>query len=211
MSHAKAQRREAGVQSVGCVKRTAIGRGWCVARTLLLFLSPGLLTAAEPQARYLAVFVDGTRIEGQTIADWQSPQKSPRLDATPLMDPQKPLRWLLDRKAEPPKTVATPLGVVEFVGGDRLPGRVVGFEAATAGVDMVAPPHLLVETATEWGNPNPLIRARRPAAQSCRRPSAAWSGTPSRGGSTSRASRSAKTAAASPSAAPAGSRSRCAC
>jgi hypothetical protein len=126
---------------------------------VFLLLSAGRLTAAEPESRYLAVFADGARVEGQTIADWQSPQKSPRLDATPLMDPQRPLRWLLDRRAELPKTVASPPGVVEFVGGDRLPGRVAGFEAATAGVDMAVPPHLLVETAAEWGNP--LGRTRR--------------------------------------------------
>jgi hypothetical protein len=120
---------------------------------LLLFLLPaGRLTAAEPDARYLAVFVDGARVEGAAIADWQSPQKSPRLDATPLMDPQRPLRWMLDRRPEMPKPLSASRGLVEFVGGDRLPGRVVGFEPATTGAQAGTPPYLLVETTVAVGN-----------------------------------------------------------
>jgi hypothetical protein len=126
---------------------------------LFLALWSGRLTAAEPEARYLAVFVDGARVEGQTIADWQSPQKSPRLDSTPLMDPQRPLRWLLNRRAETPKAMSAPSGFVEFVGGDRLPGRVVGFEPATAGAQSNTPPYLLVETAADFSSP--LAKTRR--------------------------------------------------
>ncbi len=107
-------------------------RQLAVITVLLLALIVAWATAAEEPAApppYLAVFTDGSRVEGQQVVDWSSHTSSPRLDDTSLVDPARPLRWLRDRRLSQPDAQAFATGFIEFVGGDRLPGRVVGFEA----------------------------------------------------------------------------------
>ena len=101
--------------------------------------------AAEPQPpRYVAAFADGTLLEGKQVTGWGSHTAAPKLDGQPLGDKAKPLGWLWDRQLAPasPRDFAT--GFVEFASGDRLPGRVVGFETCESIETAGGRPHLLV-------------------------------------------------------------------
>lgn len=104
-------------------------------------------------ARYLAVLADGTRVEGNTISDWAQPNQSPRLESTSLADPQRPLRWLRDRTVAQWQPTADLPGVVEFFGGDRLPGRVTGWEPLSAIAGGAGPSYLLVQPSIDVRHP----------------------------------------------------------
>ena len=84
-------------------------------------------------ARYQAVFVDGTRIEGRAIHDWGSATESPKLDDAELLNPARPLRWLRDATLPPPDLAKDSAGFIEMVTGDRLPGRLLGQDHGTLG------------------------------------------------------------------------------
>jgi len=100
--------------------------------------------AAAPGGRYLAVFADGRRVEGRRLSGWEIHPGSPRLDATELLDARRPLRWFCDRRAPAYEAADNAAGYVEFVGGDRLAGRVVGAEVPAPGAEEHQPPSLWV-------------------------------------------------------------------
>jgi hypothetical protein len=111
--------------------------------TVVLLMLPAASLRAESEARYEAVFVDGSRINGQTVFGWGEHQGSPRLDSTALLDAKRPLRWLRDRQGKvwsPSENDA----YIEFVGGDRIVGRIEGFDA---GDGLYVPAHLAVKPA----------------------------------------------------------------
>ncbi|MBN2474840.1 MAG: NPCBM/NEW2 domain-containing protein [Pirellulales bacterium] len=117
----------------------------CLSTLLVAMLVPiAAAGAEEPPPRYLAVFADGTRVEGQKISDWHQHTGSPKLDSTNLQDPHRPLRWLCDKTLEPFEADDDTGGFVEMIGGDRLPGRVVGFRQGEPGSSICQRPHLLV-------------------------------------------------------------------
>ena len=99
---------------------------------------------ANIAARYEAVFSDGRRLEGEEITGWGGHPGSPRLDNTPLQDPKRPLRWLRDRSLHPWRTGAVRSGYIEFVGGDRIVGRVIGARPSSEAGGIHTPAHLLV-------------------------------------------------------------------
>ncbi|MDP6542462.1 MAG: NPCBM/NEW2 domain-containing protein [Phycisphaerae bacterium] len=115
-------------------------RAWVLA--VVLLVAPAAL--AESAARYEAVFVDGTRIEGDKVFGWGEHPVSPRLDSTALSDAKRPLRWLRDRKVKLWRPGEYCPGYIEFIGGDRLVGRIVG---VGAGAGPIAAAHLLVKPA----------------------------------------------------------------
>jgi len=102
---------------------------------------------AERPARYEAVFSDGSRVEGDRITGWGEHPGSPRLDDTPLKDAKRPLRWLTDRSLQPWRMPAEGAEVVEFVGGDRIVGRVAGCRPGAETDGIHTPAHLLVVPA----------------------------------------------------------------
>ena len=102
--------------------------GFCVAGT----------AAGASNARYIAVFADGTRIEGNTISGWHDNSATPQLDGTSLGDPGRPLRWLRDTTLSAWQPTATSGSYIELFGGDRLPGTVVGFVPGRSGVRLTA-------------------------------------------------------------------------
>ena len=110
---------------------------------------------AQSAARYEAVFVDGTRVEGDKVFGWQEHPGSPRLDNTALFDARRPLWWLRDRTLSPWKPSERCGGYIEFVGGDRLVGRVVGARGGNRTDDLHVPAYLLVKP------PAPLHRPTR--------------------------------------------------
>ena len=99
--------------------------------------------------RYTAQWVDGTRESGDTLGLWNQPKSVPKLGNRELFEPQRPLRWLVDNSLAP---APPPDAMVEFYGGDCLPGRVIGFRDGTEEADERLPPHLLVAASirTAW-------------------------------------------------------------
>jgi hypothetical protein len=99
--------------------------------------------------RYTAQWADGTRESADTLGPWNQPKSVPKLGNRELLDPQRPLRWLVDNSLAP---APAPDAVVEFCGGDCLPGRVIGFRDGTEGAYERLPPHLLVAASvrTAW-------------------------------------------------------------
>ncbi|HEX4148754.1 MAG TPA: NPCBM/NEW2 domain-containing protein, partial [Pirellulales bacterium] len=92
--------------------------------------------------RYTALWSDGSRSSAPEILDWSGATGRPRLNDRLLFDTRNPARWVRDNslKLEP-----RPTAFVEFIGGDLLPGKVVGFAAGSAIAYESLPPHLLVE------------------------------------------------------------------
>ena len=88
--------------------------------------------AAQPPRRYLAVFANGQRVEGEKLTGWHVHPGPVRLDNTALLDANRPLRWLRDRSLRAYDAGSDAWGHIEFVGGDRLVGRVVGLASPTA-------------------------------------------------------------------------------
>ena len=135
-----------------------------VLRHMPVMLAAALLSApaaplqADSAARYEAVFSDGTRVEGGQVTGWGGHPGAPRLDSTALQDATRPLRWLRDRGLEPWRMPAECGGYIEFVGGDRIIGRVTGScqSSDTGGVH--TPAHLLVVPAADLRAP----RSRQP-------------------------------------------------
>ncbi|MFP6611143.1 MAG: NPCBM/NEW2 domain-containing protein [Pirellulales bacterium] len=126
-----------------------------VPRSLALFLTTPLLLAAAQticaaDGRYLAVFASGERLEGNRIASWHVPDSTPMLDSISLRDDKRNLRWLRDRSLYLRQPTASAAASIEFIGGDRLPGKVVAFVAAAADG---TPAHLLVQTNQNIGHP----------------------------------------------------------
>jgi len=114
---------------------------------LLVVLWPLCVVQAadeDPPSRYLAVMADGTRVEGMGIFDWHRQIGAPRLDSTNLQDENRPLRWLCDLSLRAFKPGRRSQAFVELIGGDRLPGRVVGFQQGETGSATNRQPHLLV-------------------------------------------------------------------
>lgn len=100
------------------------------------------LAAAEgAPARFIAVYDDGRRITGDEVRRWTEDPPAPTL-AGHLLWSDDAVRWLRDQTLPAPPT---PSAYVEFVGGDRLPGRVVGFRRASDDSDGALPAHLLIE------------------------------------------------------------------
>jgi hypothetical protein len=106
---------------------------------LVLALAPSIF-AADDQ-RYVVVRDDGSRITGGKVHDWNTPDSSPRLDNEKFSEPERAMRWFLDTAVE---AAAQPSAYLEYTGGDRLPGRVVGYVSPTREQFSAEGPHLLV-------------------------------------------------------------------
>ena len=111
--------------------------------------------------RFLAVWADGSRSTGYDIVDWSWVDKQPRLNQQPLFDLGHRVRWLRDTTLEAP---LPPPACVEFVGGDCLPGKLVGMHPGTAFPALPLPAHLLVEPAVAMdrprSTPRPFLKIR---------------------------------------------------
>jgi len=120
----------------------------------------------QPQ-RYRGRWVDGTTLSGDTVAPWNETNSSPTLAGRALFDPQTPIRWLLDETLAPAET---PSSRVELVGGDCLPGRVIGFSTGEQSPEHRLPPHVLVtpHVPVDWPD-DPMPPAVRVMTQWVRR------------------------------------------
>ena len=147
----------------GWAQRHLGNPGMNVFRYTPVMLVAVLLPAAAPlraddAVRYEAVFSDGRRVEGGRITGWGVHPGSPRLDSTPLQDVKRPLRWLRNRGLEPWRMPAEGRGYIEFVGGDRIIGRVTGSRPSSEVDGVHTPAHLLVVPAVspQGGQPTPM-------------------------------------------------------
>ena len=97
----------------------------CSATAGLCVLLIATTAGAKQPLRYVAKLADETRLEHDDLVDWHAPEATPRLGGRPLLAPQNPLVWLLDRQ-QPPSD--PPAAFIELFTGDRLPGTVVGYQ-----------------------------------------------------------------------------------
>ena len=113
----------------------------------------------DDQPNFSAVWVDGSRTSGDQITEWHDPASQPKLNGQPLFDPNRPIRWVRDNRLS---TAPLPRMVVEMIGGDRLPGKVVGYQRAVDVPYEAAPAHLLVEPdlVLDWPDSGFALRQR---------------------------------------------------
>jgi len=108
---------------------------------LIVLGAGGTAVPGQPSLRYVGQWVDGTRLTGDTVAPWHETKSSPKLADRELFHPDRPIRWLVDTSIPLP---APPEAMVEFFGGDCLPGRVIGFQEGLESPGQRLPPHLEV-------------------------------------------------------------------
>lgn len=94
---------------------------------------------------------DGTLIIGEPLRDWHDVNATPRIGNHALFDPNRPVDWIV---RDAPPLVAEPASYVEFVGGDRLPGEVVGYSSGAESPFRRFPPHLIVRPTAPLRRPN---------------------------------------------------------
>lgn len=99
--------------------------------------------------RFLAAWADGTRSTGYEVLDWSWADKQPRLGDRLLFDSGGRVRWLRDTTLE----IVSPPAFIEFVGGDRFPGKLVSFAAEQSLPALPTPVHLLVEPLANYDRP----------------------------------------------------------
>ncbi|MDB5389715.1 MAG: hypothetical protein JWM11_5361 [Planctomycetaceae bacterium] len=124
-----------------------ISKSWCLALLLSGFASTNSLQADDQ--RFQAEFADGSRISGDELRNWHDTAAQPVLTNKPLFDQSNPARWVIDTSL---KVTPSPEAFVEFMGGDRLPGIVVGASTGTDSRFQRMPPHLILERQA-WNFP----------------------------------------------------------
>ena len=111
----------------------------------ILALSLLLCLRAASAQSYMLALESGQGFQGRKISNWHSAQATPKLDDQTFLKPGQVLRWFhnQDLAFQPPRDA----GFVEFVGGDRLPGRMVSYCENPK-------PCLAVVGASFWNAPN---------------------------------------------------------
>lgn len=107
--------------------------------------------AQEPETPYFARLANGTMINGGIVRDWHDVNATPRIENFPLFDPNRPVDWLVRGIGG---SDAVPAAYIEFVGGDRMPGEVIGHSPGDESPYRRLPPHLLVRPAFPVRRPN---------------------------------------------------------
>ena len=118
----------------------------------LLIFAFGLASLASAsvaqQGRYLAVLGDGRRVSGDKLTGWQRADGPVRLDDAVVKAVGRPLLWMRDRELQPWQPTDRGGGYIEFVGGDRIVGRVVGGQAESSSEGVYVPAHLVVRPSS---------------------------------------------------------------
>jgi hypothetical protein len=113
-----------------------------IAALLSLIVPPA--AHAQSAAPYEAMLSDGTRVEGSQMTGWHKHTAVPHLQGVPLHDARRQLLWLRNRDIRSHNPSENRLGFIEFVGGDRFVGRVVGLCPSDESEGLDVPAHLLV-------------------------------------------------------------------
>ena len=118
----------------------------------LLIFAFGLASLASSapgqQGRYLAVLGDGRRVAGDKLTGWHVLGGTVRLGDTVVVAPGKPLQWMRDRALQAWRPTDEQSGYIEFVGGDRIVGRVLGGQAEVRDGILYVPAHVVVRPAS---------------------------------------------------------------
>src|SRR5207244_13081812 len=88
-----------------------------------------LAAVASAADRYTARLENGTLVSGSDVGPWQDTKASPALTGKgshQLLNAGNHARWLRNNELPLP---APPAAYVEFVGGDRLPGKVTAYRS----------------------------------------------------------------------------------
>lgn len=112
--------------------------------TLLIALASIGSSSLAAGPRYEAKWSDGKRTLGEEVYDWTDHGEQARLDNQKLFGASRPIRWLRDQTLV---TSDPSSACLYFVGGDRLPGKVVDY-IASDDATLESEPHLRVEAAT---------------------------------------------------------------
>jgi hypothetical protein len=122
-------------------------------------LAAAMLLAAHSGApgaeAYTARLENGTVISGSELRGWSETNAQPELRGRggnhPLLNAGNHARWLRNNERPPPKPPAT---YVEFILGDRLPGKVTAYRAGDENPLDRQGPHLVVEHRGDYDWPN---------------------------------------------------------
>jgi hypothetical protein len=126
----------------------------CAAVTAVLLLaSPG--QSHGDDARYTGEFSDGKRIENAQLTGWGN-DNFPRLNGQALFDQASPIRWL---RRDTTEQATVPQAFIEMVGGDVLPGRVMGLGPTATLPEGEIGANLLVEPAIPLNAPDASPRS----------------------------------------------------
>lgn len=110
---------------------------------VLLIVLSSTTWAAE---RYVAMFADGNRVEEVEVREWNDVNAQAKIAGRILFDQANPVRWIIDRQQS---SVPKPPAYVEFAGGDRLAGEVVGYTDGRENPYETRPPSLIVRCAAD--------------------------------------------------------------
>ena len=105
----------------------------------------------QPASRYTGQWVDGTRLSSSELSNWHQTAATPKLADRELFAPDRPIRWLVDNSLP---VGELPEAVVELVGGDCLPGRVIAIDEGAESADSRSPPHLDVIPSQRLDGPD---------------------------------------------------------
>ena len=98
-------------------------------------------------------------LEGQGPLRLKGPGPQGR-EVGPLLDPRNPVDWFADERSDAPPAARA---CVELIGGDRLPGQVVGYRYGTELPLERQYPHLLVKIDPDAvRSPQPVVRVPGP-------------------------------------------------
>jgi hypothetical protein len=115
----------------------------------------------KPEERFLGMLANGEYVHGDRVHEWHDAAAQPKLGGRAIFDGGNPFRWVIDQAVTlgPP-----PTALVEFYGGDCLPGRIVDYEAAEYDSFDAHDEYLVVEPAIAVDRPGekrtPFLRIR---------------------------------------------------
>ncbi|OYW20969.1 MAG: hypothetical protein B7Z55_06370, partial [Planctomycetales bacterium 12-60-4] len=107
--------------------------------------------AAVAADRWVARLANGEVVHAADIEEWNDPKANPRIAGRGLHDQGNPVVSLIDLESA---TADRPTTYLEFVGGDRLIGEVVGYRQGSETPYEALPPHLLVRTTADFQPPD---------------------------------------------------------
>jgi hypothetical protein len=122
---------------------------------LFFILHPSSFILSSPPPRYTAIWDDGTRADADDLGPWNDTAANPRLGGRPLFAPPA-VCWMVDNTLEP---AAAATARVELIGGDLLPGRVIGVRSGGDTPSQALPMHLLVAPSPQLDKPASPSRA----------------------------------------------------
>ena len=102
--------------------------------------------AETKQPRFRASFSDGTFKDSDQFVNWFDDKTQPTLQGQQLFAAANPMRWLMDRSQPLPEQ---PKAYVEFIGGDRMPGRVITYHSGTENIYRPRQSYLLIEPSID--------------------------------------------------------------